>query len=287
MPDSLPSTRSAAAEPVLAIAPVRGFLAHQRLGLADFAAGARLWRLAWTLAWFDIRLRYRGSVLGPFWLTLSTGIMVAAMGGIYATLFHLNLHDYLPFLAVSQVLWAYLATLAQEGCTTFTAAETTIRGIRMPVTLHPARIVLRNLVVLAHNLVVIVVVFVVMQVWPGAGLLGVLPALALWLVDSMALALLLGAICARFRDVPPIVGSIMQMAFFVTPVIWKPELLGAKAWMLPFNPFYTLLEVLRAPMLGNPISSAVWVSALISSVVLWGSAWLLFARVRGRIPFWV
>ena len=97
--------------------------ARQRFAIADIVKGSALWRLSWTLGWLDIKLRYRGSVLGPFWLTLSTGIMVGALGLLYSSLFHMNLHEYLPFLSLSLVLWGFLSTLISEACTTFTEAE--------------------------------------------------------------------------------------------------------------------------------------------------------------------
>jgi lipopolysaccharide transport system permease protein len=262
--------------------------ARQRMALRDLLETARLWRLCWTLAWLDIKLRYRGSIIGPFWLTLSTAVMIGAMGAIYATLFKMNLRDYLPFLALSLVLWNFLATLVTEACAGYTQSEATIRSVRMPYSLYAVRIVLRNVLVLAHNSVAIVAVFAIMLLWPGADALLVVPAFALWLVDTLALSVLLGALCARFRDIPPIVGSIMQMAFFVTPVIWKPELFGAgRQWLLPFNPFFTLLDIVRAPLLGELPSLAVYVSAVLWSLLLWALTWLLFARVRGRIAFWV
>jgi lipopolysaccharide transport system permease protein len=94
-------------------------------------------------------------------------------------------------------------------------------------------------------------------------------------------------LCARFRDIPPIIGSVMQMAFFVTPVIWKPELIGEKAWLLPLNPFFTLLEVVRGPLLGTIPDRYIYLSAGLSSLAICGCAWLLFARVRNRIAFWI
>src|SRR5262249_50704282 len=143
------------------------------------------------------------------------------------------------------------------ACTGYISNEPLIRAVRMPFTLYAARTVLRNVLVLFHNLVVIVGVFAVMWTWPGPEALLALPAFALWLVASLAVTVLLGAVCAGFRDIPPIVASVMQMAFFVTPVIWRPHLLGEDMlWMLPFNPFYGLLEILRGPLLGE--IPAVW-----------------------------
>src|SRR5580693_918062 len=88
--------------------------ARHRFALIDVLAGLRLWRLAWSLGWLDNRLRYRGSMLGPFWLTISTGVMVGSLGFLYSALFHMELRDYLPFLALSQVLWGFLGTLVAE-----------------------------------------------------------------------------------------------------------------------------------------------------------------------------
>lgn len=285
---SLALNTNARGTDILELSPDPTLAARQRMAVADMRGAAKLWRLCWTLAWLDIKLRYRGSLLGPFWLTLSTAIMVAAMGGIYAALFHMNLHEYLPFLALSLVLWNFFGGLVGEACQGFTASEGMIRSVRMPFALYAARIVVRNVLVLAHNLVVIVAVYAIYGIWPGLiGLLAV-PAFALWLVNCFALSILLGALCARFRDIPPIVGSVVQMAFFVTPVIWRPEAVGAaRQWLLPINPFFSALESVRGPMLGEVPSLWVYVSAVGYSVLLLGLTWLLFARVRGRIAYWV
>jgi len=132
------------------------------------------------------------------------------------------------------------------------------------------------------------VVWAVFDVWPGLTAFAALPGVALWVLDGMAICLLLGAVCARFRDIPPIVGSVMQIAFFISPIIWKPELLrGPQAAWLPFNPFFTLLEIVRAPLLGETAGLTVWASALGYSLALCAGSWMLFARVRGRLAFWV
>ncbi len=142
---------------------------RNRWAMADIGGGARLWRLAWALGWLDIRLRYRGSMLGPFWLTISTGVMVGALGVLYSTLFKIDVRDYLPFLALSQVLWGFLATLVSEACTTFTDAEGVIRSVRMPFFVFSMRALIRNVIALGHNIVVIVVVFAIFSMWPGLG----------------------------------------------------------------------------------------------------------------------
>ncbi len=261
----------------------------------DLYEGAALWRLCLTLGWLDIKLRYRGSALGPFWLTLSTGIMVGAMGFLYSTLFRIELHDYLPFLALSLVLWSFITGLVNEASTCFVQVEGIIRSVRLPYTLHAARAIIRNFLVLAHNIPVILVVFAIFNVWPSfLTALLILPALVLWAFDSLALMLIFGMVGARFRDMPPIIASIMQIAFFLSPIIWRPDLLAGKQIsgilatdLLPFNPFFVLMEIVRGPLLGQIPSAAIWGAALIHSLVLCAAAGWLFVRARNRIAYWI
>nr|WP_294507188.1 ABC transporter permease [uncultured Rhodopila sp.] len=261
---------------------------RHRLAIDDLVRGARLWRLAFALGWLDIRLRYRGSMLGPFWLTISTGVMVAALGVLYSTLFKMDISDYLPFLALSQVLWGFLSALVSEGCTTFTEAESVIRSVRMPFSVFAARTLIRNTIVLGHNILVIVVTFAIFSRWPGWEGLMAIPGLLLWIVDALALTLLLGAFCARFRDIQPIVNSVMQIMFFVTPVIWKPEQLGTGMAKLPLNPFFDLLEIVRGPLLGGgALTTTAWLGAIGFSLMLCVVSWAFFTRARGRITFWI
>lgn len=284
-PDRLPSSQ---ANPRLVFQAGQTSRIRTGLLLQDILEGARLWRLALTLGWLDIKLRYRGSLLGPFWLTLSTGAMVAALGVLYSTLFKTNTTEYIPFFALSQVLWVFLSSVILEGCTCFTQSEGVIRSVRMPFFVHSIRSLVRNALVLAHNVLVIVVVFAFYRVWPGWHALLALPGLVLWIIDGLAVAMLLGAVCARFRDIPPIIASLMTIAFFVTPVMWQPKQLDKSLnWLLVGNPFFDLLEIVRAPLLGTTAGSHVWIAAIMSSVALCALAWVGFGRARARIAFWM
>jgi lipopolysaccharide transport system permease protein len=157
----------------------------------------------------------------------------------------------------------------------------------MPFFVFAVRIVLRNALVLAHNVLVIAVVFVVYHVWPGSYGLLALPGLLLWGIDALALVLFLGAFCARFRDIPPIVASVMQIAFFVTPVIWKPEQLGSGQALLWLNPFFDLLEIVRQPLLGMLPGVGISLGAMLYSLFLFGLGWSMFTHARARIAFWI
>jgi lipopolysaccharide transport system permease protein len=134
---------STSADHSISIVAARNWSDRFAMALADVRQTLQLWPLVWTLSVLDIRLRYRGSILGPFWLTLSTSVMIGALGFLYSRLFHTDIQTYLPFLSLSLVLWQFLSTLTSEGCTCFTSSESMIRAMRMPLSLHAARVVVR------------------------------------------------------------------------------------------------------------------------------------------------
>jgi len=274
----------------IAIAATHSWRDRMMMAAADLDETLRLWPLVWTLALLDIRLRYRGSLLGPFWLTLSTAVMVGSIGFLYAKLFHSDISAYLPFLSISLVLWTFISSITADGCLCFTQAESMIRAMRMPLSLHAARIVMRNVLVLAHNVVVIIVVFAIFRTMPSLASFSLLPAGALWMVDAMAVCLMLGVFGARFRDIPPIIGSVVQIAFYLTPIMWSPAMLvhrGISLVLVNWNPFYALLEIMRGPLLGQPLETGAWMVALGYSAGLILLAGVVFVRARPRIAYWV
>lgn len=268
----------------------RGWVHRFQLAATDMREGARLWRLAWELGFADIRLRYRGSVLGPLWLTISTAIMVGAMAFLYAVLFHTDVHTYLPYLTVSIVFWNYLSSMITDGCGCFISADALIRSARMPFTLHAMRSIVRNTIILGHNLIVIIGLFIIMRRPVELSALWAIPAIFLWLLNGLAISLLLGAFCARFRDVPQIVAALMQIAFFLTPIMFYPNAFQGHArvsLLMHLNPFLYILGVLRAPILGTPLSIRFVAMALVVTVAVVIVSALGFVRARGRIAYWV
>jgi lipopolysaccharide transport system permease protein len=260
---------------------------HFDRAVADLRAGLARWRLAAALARLDIRNRYRGSVLGPFWMTASMAVMIAGIGLLYSTLFKMALTEYLPWLGVSLLVWTTINQVVVDSCTSFTSAEGVIRQVPLPYTVHVLRFVFRNAIVAAHSLPLIAVVFLVCGLIPGPEAVLALPGLLLLGINGFAVGLFLGMVCARFRDIPQIVTNIMQLFFFMSPVLWKPELLGDAQKWLPLNPFYVLMETVRGPLVEGGASPLIWFVALVYTAIAVAVAFVFFVRFRGRIAFWV
>ncbi len=253
----------------------------------DLAEGIVLFPIWGMLGWQDIRQRYRRSVLGPFWLTISTAIMVVALGFVYSGLFKQSLHDYLPFIGVGLIVWTLLSTIFLESCHVFTAAEGMIKQIRMPITVHVCRMVWRNIIIFGHNAVILVLIYLVYGKGLHLDLLSLPCALLLIAINGVGIGITLGVFCTRFRDIVQIVANMIQLLFFVTPIMWDPSVLANRGWIAHFNPAYHFIELVRAPILGVAFPYTSWVVALSVTVTVLCVALATLTRYRHRVPYWL
>lgn len=263
--------------------------AAPRLGRAvdDLVEGCRHWPMWHAMARQDILIRYRGSMLGPFWLTLSMAVMVLSLGLLYSHLLKVETASYIPYLCLGLLSWSLISSLLLDSGQCFTIAEPLIKQIRLPLSIHVYRMIWRNLIIAGHNLVVYIVVMLWFGITPTWTALLVLPGLALVIVNAVWVALLLGMMCARFRDIPQIVASLTQIAFFLTPIIWSPDYLGEHRDIAHLNPFFAYVDLLRAPLLNEVPHILSWVVALIFTAGGWALTLAAYSRFRARVSYWV
>lgn len=264
--------------------------AHARgLGAAlrDISEAIRAFRIWLLLAHTDVRQRYRRSILGPFWITLSAVVSIVALALVYTKLFKVPTSEYLVFLTTGFIAWLYLSTLAIESCSVFISAEGMIRQVNLPLGIHVLRMIWRNLITLGHNLVIVFAVLLYMDAGISWNTLLFLPAVFITGLGAIALGYLLGGLCSRYRDIPPVVGSLVQVMFYVTPVIWPPKLLAGNEHLLKFNPFYYFVELLRMPLMGQAPSATIWTVSVALVALFTATAIIFMARYRWRVAYWI
>ncbi len=258
-----------------------------RVAVQDLISGLTEVRIWFMLAWQEVKQRYRRSIIGPFWITISTGVMIAGMGPLYGKLFAQDIGAYFAYLATSIVLWQMISQTITESCQAFIASEQFIKQVKLPLTLHVLRVVCKNFLIFAHNFVVVILVFIFLPPKIGLELLLLPFGLIVLAANLVWIGSVLGLLSARFRDIPLIVNSLVQVAFFLTPVIWQPGMLGRHAWAVKSNPLYHMMEIVRAPLLGIDPASMSWLIVLMMTLVGYGFMMTLFARYRARIAYWV
>lgn len=258
-----------------------------QMALSDICRGWYARALWSTMAMHDIRQRYRRSVLGPFWITISMGVMVAALGLLYGKIFRLSLQDYMPYLSSGFVVWGLISGIVVDGTRTFTSSENLIRQLSAPLSIYAYRSVWLNLVTFAHHIWIFALVAIWFEVVPGWGALWCVPGIVFLAINGLWVGLLLGLLSARFRDIPLMVASVMQVLFFLTPVIWRADMLPERVILLDLNPFYHIMETVRAPLLGGSATVENWLVVLLITFTGWAVTLVVFSMYRWRIAYWV
>jgi len=243
-----------------------------------------LWR---TLGWADVRFRYRRTTLGPFWLTLSTGVMIFAIGLLYAGLFHQDISTYIPSLAIGLIVWNFFITSVTEGCSVFMHMAGFIKAYAIPLPIYIMRLLWRNVIIFLHNAVIIVVVWIVFRWEISPLILLSIVGFAITLVLVVGVALFFGVLCTRFRDIPQLVASLLQLLFFITPIMWLPGSLGSHLWIVDFNPLFSIIEVVRAPLLNHAPELREWLVAGGCALVALAGGATFYDRYGYRVPYWL
>ncbi|MFC4606073.1 ABC transporter permease [Rhodococcus kronopolitis] len=249
-----------------------------------------------SLGWQDIKQRYRRSVIGPFWITIATGVQATAIGILYAALLDMPLDEFLPYVTVGLIVWNLINASIIEGSEVFVANEGLIKQLPSALSVHVYRLVWRQLLFFAHNLVIYVVMVLAFAVWKDLSWasLAAIPAIALIVLNALWVSIVFGIFATRYRDIAPILSSMTLLLFVLTPIMWTTQSLEAqggavrdRAKIAELNPLFHYLDIVRAPMIGQPQQMYHWYIVIAITVVGWAVALLALRKYRARVPYWV
>jgi ABC-type polysaccharide/polyol phosphate export permease len=253
----------------------------------EIIEGLRAWPVWFILGWDDIRARYRRSVIGPFWITLSMGFFILLLGVIYSRLFHQELHYYLPYLAVGYITWGFMSANITESCYAFLESGGIIKQIKLPFLVYVMRVIWRNFIVFLHTAVIYIPLAIIFKLPLSLTMLYAIPGLLLVCLNQVWLVTLLAIITTRFRDLQPIVVTAVQIMMFVTPIMWMVKQSDDTAVIAQINPVSHLISLVREPMLGTVPEPLSWVVALGLLIVGSAAATALLVSKSRRIVFWL
>ncbi|OSN06946.1 ABC transporter permease [Lonsdalea iberica] len=258
-------------------------------GITDFCSAIKAFHIVRVLGGQDIKHRYKRSTLGPFWITISMAVMISTMGLVFGNLFKTPLYDFLPYLTLGLIIWGLISSCISEGCDALILAEGIIKQLPVPLYTHVLRIVWRNIIIFLHNIVIYPLVLVAMGRPINLDALLAIPGIFILVFNMSWISMLLALVCARFRDMAQIISSIMQVFFYLTPVIWMPSLLTHRAGesLLNFNPFYHLVNVVRAPLLGEIPSQTSYIVTLSMLIIGFVISFLALGKYKYRVAYWV
>lgn len=263
----------------------RGFFI---LGITDLLRGVDNWRLSHLMGLGEIRRRYARSRIGQFWLTISMGIMVAALGLVWSTLWHLPVADLVPFVAVSLIVWTMITGTLGEAATVFPSNGAIFLNQGMSFSTAIYALVYRHLLIFLHNVPIIVITILVFSVPAGRVALVALLGFASLLLGLVWTSYLVAIACVRFRDLTQVVQNGLMVMFFITPVLWKPDQIPpGQHYLLSLNPFAAMLAVVREPLLGQLPTLYDWIASTAFSLGGFVVALPIIGYCQRRIIYWI
>lgn len=258
--------------------------------LANYAGEVWKSRLFWySLALLDLRKRYRRSALGVGWSMIQPAIMAVALCIIFSGAFGVDTWDHFPWVLSGLCVWNFLQNVVREGCGSIFWSETYIRQHRAPLAIYPLRVVLASMFHLLAAMVPVIVASYVLRGGLNPVPVATLPlSLFLLLIFGWSIATIAGLSTVYVPDIAQMLEVVMQLAFYATPIIYRPEMLrGMKLQvLLQFNPFAAFLNLIRQPLLeGLPPSSASVCLAISVTSIAFMTATFMLAKLERSVIF--
>jgi lipopolysaccharide transport system permease protein len=257
-------------------------------GFEELLGGIRHWRVSHLIGIRELRHRYARSKLGQFWLTLSTASMIGILAAVWSLLWNQPIHELAPFMGMSVIIWNYLSQVLIDCTITFGSQASLYRNQKMNFSVSIYSVIYKNTIMLAHSLIVVVALIVAFDVPINWYLLQIVPAFGLTLIVLAWLGYLVAMICVRYRDIIQLITTWFTVLFYVTPVMWKPNFLPPQYHLIiQLNPFAQFLEIMRNPLLGQPVSSYAWLSTAVFALGGGLVALAVIGHYKGRIIYWM
>lgn len=247
--------------------------------------GLKRYALWSRLAMTDIQQIYRRSLFGVAWVALSFGMFITVKIFIFGSFAAIDGRSFAIWLAVGFWVWTFLTSAMMDGCNTFITARPWIIGTNIPLSVYVFQNTTKDCIrfMFAAPVVIAVILFYqwhfeVKWLWTLLGIIALV-------VNCLWVQLLLGSICAKYRDVSHLVQAVMHVMFFVTPILYTPEQLGDKAYLLNYNPFTHYLAIVRDPIYYYQVPVLSW--QVVCAFTIIGSilALLTFRKMGPTIPF--
>jgi len=261
----------------------RGYISELSETRNDFIGTAANFQLALSLAMHDIAARYRGSILGPWWITLTMGALILGIGFNYAAIFRTSPKDLLPYVAVGIVMWNFISGCISEGGESFVNGGAMLRQSALPLPLFIVRSFIRNVVNLGHHVVIIVLVLLYVGHFPGMGLIWATLGFVLTSINLAWVMLLVAFFATRFRDVPQIISAVLQILFFLSPIFWRVADTTANSPFVRFNPVFYAIESIRLPILEGGVPVGSYVGLSVAGLLGWIVAIAMYNQTRRRV----
>lgn len=258
-------------------------------GFQDIFFSFQNYKICFELAKFDIKVKYKGSKIGPLWISISTFFWILCIGLLYSQVLKIDLKSYFPYLAIGFVTWKYISITLSEANSVLIKEASLFHELKVSYSIIILKMVFKNLLVLFLNFIPTYIIIVLMtgvysfSIFDGFFLIFCL------LISSFGASIVIGMINAKFRDFGELLETITQLLFFASPIIWNINIISNEIliFVLNLNPILHILSVSREIMLDGSASLINYLVTFFFSIFVFFVGSILFALNKSRINFWI
>jgi len=253
--------------------------------LAEGLRRAEVWR---AFAWDETQQRYQRSVLGLAWILVSYLFFVGAIAVFFSGFTSVSARHFVMYVAIGYAAFTFLVGNIIDGCDVFRSSATWIKSTSLPYSIYVYKSIARSLFPFVIQLGGAIALMLILGWRPQWTALLAIPALGVYILNALWIQIAFGFVAARFRDVSHLTNAITRILFFTTPILWVyDETVGSVRKFANVNPLTHLIEIFRAPLLGDPVAPGAWLYCIAFTAAGWALAIVIGGLMRRRLPFWV
>ncbi len=240
------------------------------------------------LAYFDLKLKYRKTYLGPLWIVFGMAISAGLLCFIWSIIFKLDWQNYLLYIFSGFIIWTWFMTIVVEGPEIFTNNSELLKTFAIPPIFHVLRRSFLNLLLFLHHLPLILILIIILGAEVNQRVVLTLPlGIFLVFINAFMYSTIIGIVSARFRDIEPTIKALMAPMLLLTPVLWKPAMLGDYQNLIYLNPFTYFIGIVRNDLIGIEFDILIWIGVFVITVFQFCIFIIIYSVKKNRIVFWV
>lgn len=251
-----------------------------------------LWRDRYILSSLvnsDLQAKYRKSALGVAWSIITPVGLVLIIGSVYSIIFGSDPKIFIPTLFSGLTPWLFINTVTDGGTGAFLGAEGYLKQTTVNAQIFPLRVTLVGFTNLLYSIIAFFAAYLFLQPQLfGVKMMMVFPSLLILLVFGVSLCNISSVLNLYIRDFQPLQSLILQGLFYATPIIFPAQMLKDKGFELVYklNPYYYIIEILRAPMLGRELPSLdTYLIAIAITMSLFFASIIIIMKIKKGIAF--
>ena len=260
-----------------------------QIGFEKLCESLKSWPIVNQLAKLEFVRKRKRSKIGHWWSTINTGILILILSVVFGSIFKLPNEYFLPYLTVGLIIWFHINSVLVNSSELYPENRELILQIALPRLAYVLQLWLRESITLRYNLMILPVVLLIAQINLSAEMIFSLLGLFLLELNLLWMIVFIAMISVRYRDVRQILINVLQFGFYGTPIIWDRSLLDISYLenLIVFNPFFHLIEGVRAPLLGAATPWLSYMAAGAMALCGWLCALYVHGRFHKRIEYWV